>query len=183
MRATLLLVFFIPMRLFAQDTIKYSEFRFTLVDVAGRDLTSDQVMAVVRDVFYTDTTKEDLDYVFTKLEYSKKDECWILAQNDPMGYNYRIDIYRNSDSVNQKLIDLRKMTLVYPGFDAAFNSGCQYCVCNDIPFRSGEFGIDIPKHVESWLYIRKVDINIHNTPVEFRDISDIQNWNFRTGKK
>ncbi|MFI5172960.1 MAG: hypothetical protein ACHQFW_11245, partial [Chitinophagales bacterium] len=112
-------------------------------------------------------------------EYSIKDSCWVLSQNEPQGYIYTIEIYRKSDTVSQKLMDMRKMTLIYGGFDPATNTGCQYCICNNIPFSPGTFAIDIPKKMESWLYIRKVAINVKGIPREFRDITGIQNWLFR----
>jgi len=175
----LLILILLPLQIFAQDSTSYSEFRFTLTEANGRDITNDAVQAVITDVFINDTLNKDLDYVFTKLEYSVKDSCWILSQNEPHGYNYTIDIYRKSDTVNQKLLDLRKMTLIFNGYDPATKTGCQYCLCNDIPFTPGKFGIDIPRRVESWLYIRKVSINIKGIPTEFRDVSAIQNWFFR----
>ena len=69
------MLFFIPMLLQAQDTLPYSEFRFTIVEVNGNDLTDDKIEARIAEVFYTDTSKHDLDYVFTQLAYSKKDSC------------------------------------------------------------------------------------------------------------
>ncbi len=171
-----------PNFVFAQDSTNYSEFRFTIVDVSGHDLTNSELGAKINSVFFTDTTKKDLEYVFTKLDYSKKDSCWILSQNEPMGYNYKIDLFRIADTINEKLLDIRKMTLVYKGFDEKNNSGCQYCICNDIPYKPGEYSIDIPRKVESWLFIRSVHINVKNVPVEFRDISSIQNWFFRDDK-
>lgn len=179
MRYLIFLLLFIPAQIFAQDSTLYSEFRFTLVEVSGKDLTSKEVGVVVSEVFFTDSTQKDLDYVFTKLEYSKKDSCWILSQNEPLGYNYKIEVYRLSDTVNQRLMDLRKMTLIYNGYNAKNKSGCQFCICNEIPFSAGEYIIDIPRRMESWLYIRTVSINIKNIPVEFRDITGIQNWFFR----
>ncbi len=182
MRIFLIILFFIPLQIFAQDSISYSEFRFTIVDVNGKDLTDQVLEAKVNDVFISDTSKKDLDYVFTKLEYSKKDSCWILSQNEPHSYNYTIDVYRKSDTINQKLLDLRKMTIFYNGYDPESKIGCQYCICNNIPFSPGEFGIDIPKKMESWVYVRKLSINVKGNPTEFRDITGIQNWYFRKEK-
>ncbi len=180
MRYLIPILLAIPFKLLAQDSTTYSEFRFTIIDnISKKDLTSDVLGARISDVFFTDSTQKDLDYVFTKLEYSKKDSCWILSQTQPLGYNYKIEVYRLSDTVNQKLMDLRKMVLIYNGYNSKNNSGCKYCLCNDIPFTSGIYTIDIPRKVESWLYIRSVSINVKNIPVEFRDISGIQNWFFR----
>ena len=126
MRYLILLLLFIPYKIFAQDSTTYSEFRFTIIDnISKKDLTSDVLGARISDVFFTDSTQKDLDYVFTKLEYSKKDSCWILSQTQPLGYNYKIEIFRLSDTVNQKLLDLRKMVLIYNGFNIKNNSGCQ----------------------------------------------------------
>lgn len=182
MRYVILFLFFIPTLLKAQDSIAYSEFRFTIVDVTGKDLTSDKIEAKIGEVFLTDTSKHDMDYVFTQLEYSVKDSCWILRQNEPLGYSYKIEIYRKTDTVNPRLLELRKMTLIYNGYDPQNNSGCQYCICNDIPLEKGVFVIDVPRKVESWTYIRKFYINIKNVPTEFKDITTIQNWFFRKGK-
>ena len=182
MRNLLFVLFFIPMLLLAQDTLPYSEFRFTIVEVNGNDLTDDKIEARIAEVFYTDTSKHDLDYVFTQLAYSKKDSCWILKQNEPLGYNYKIEIFRKSDTVNPRLLELRKMTLIYNGYDPEKKSGCQYCICNDIPMEKGVFIIDVPRKLESWAYIQKVAINVKNVPTEFRDITAIQNWFFRKNK-
>lgn len=181
-RLSLILFFFIPILVYAQDTTAYSEFRFTIVDVSGADLTGDKLEAKVAEVFLTDTSKHDLDYVFTQLEYSKKDSCWILRQAEPQGYSYKIELYRKSDTVNQRLLELRKMTLIYPGYDPENKSGCQFCICNDIPYDKGVFYIDIPKKAESWFLIRKVTIYVKSVPTDFRDITTIQNWFFRNGK-
>jgi len=162
MRYVILFLFFIPTLLLAQDSIAYSEFRFTIVDVSGKDLTADKIEAKIGEVFLTDTSKHDMDYVFTQLEYSVKDSCWILRQNEPLGYSYKIEIYRKTDTVNPRLLELRKMTLIYNGYDPQNNSGCQYCICNDIPLEKGVFVIDVPRKVESWTYIRKFYINIKN---------------------
>jgi|GEM_PF-2486326 len=182
MRLSLIVLFFIPILVLAQDTIAYSEFRFTIVDVQGKDLTDDKLQARVAEVFLTDTSKRDLDYVFTQLEYSKKDSCWILRQTEPKGYSYKIELNRKSDTVNLRLLELRKMTIIYTGYDPENKIGCQYCICNDIPYEKGVFTIDMPRKMESWLYIRKVAINIKSIPTDFRDITAIQNWFFRNGK-
>ena len=179
MRQFLLSLIFIPTLLAAQDTTTYSEFRFTIIDVQGNDFTGNNLEVKIADVFLTDTSKQDLDYVFTQLEYSFRDSCWILRQIDPQGYNYKIEVFRKSDTVNPRLLELRKMTLIYAGYDPANKTGCQYCICNDIPMEKGVFVIDIPKKVESWMYIRKFSINIKSIPTEFRDITTIQNRFFR----
>lgn len=179
MRLLLIVFFFIPTLVNAQDTVAYSEFRFTVVDVHGNDLTDKQLQARVAEIYLIDTSRHDLDYVFTQLEYSKKDSCWILKQNEPKGYSYKIELNRKSDTVNLRLLELRKMTILYNGYDAQNKTGCQFCICNDIPYDKGVFTIDMPKKAESWVFIRKVAINIKSIPTDFRDITAIQNWYFR----
>ena len=51
MRNLLFVLFFIPMLLQAQDTLPYSEFRFTIVEVNGNDLTDDKIEARIAEVF------------------------------------------------------------------------------------------------------------------------------------
>ncbi len=182
MRTIGLIFFFIPFHLIAQDSTVYSQFRFTVIDMFGKQMTPEVITAKVDEVFYTDTSKQGLDYVFTKLDYSVKDSCWVLHQDDPFGYNYRIDIYRNSDTIDRAFLEKRKMTIIYKGYDPDDKSGCLNCICNDIPFAAGAFTIDIPKRIESWMYIRSLEINVKNKPVEFKDISPIQNWMFREVK-
>lgn len=174
-----------PVSAFAQhpmDTIGYSEFRFTVVDVQGKELTPEKITARIGDIFLTDSTQTDMLYAVAKLEYSVKDSCWILSQYDPMGYNYEIEIFRNSDTVNLRLLELRKMTISYYGYNQATGEGCKFCICNDIPMQKGSYMIDMPRKPESWGYLRRLYINVRNFPTEFRDISQIQNWVFRTGK-
>lgn len=165
----------------AQDTIGYSEFRFTVIDVQGNELANDKITARIGDIFLRDTTQTD-NYAAARIEYSLKDSCWILSQYAPMGYNYEIEIFRNSDTVNQRLLELRKMTLIYPGYNEVDLSGCRYCLCYDIPMQKGVYTLDVPHKPESWKYLRQVYINVRNLPTEFRDISAMQNWMFRSGK-
>lgn len=164
------------------DTIQYSEFRFNIIDVKNNELTPEVISARIGDIFLTDTTKAAMLYAVAKVEYSVKDSCWILSQYDPMGYLYEIEIFRNSDTVNQRLLELRKMTLVYHGYNMDTGEGCRYCLCNDIPMQKGVYTIDIPRKPESWAFIRRFYINVRNIPTEFRDITAIQNWIFQTGK-
>ncbi|MEZ5014672.1 MAG: hypothetical protein R2794_10315 [Chitinophagales bacterium] len=181
MRTHIILLLLLPCFVQAQDTTAYCEFRFTLVDVQGRDLTSETLIANVTDVYVSDSITDDEFYAFSKIDYSFKDSCWILRMYDPMGYDYRIELFRKTDTVNPKLLELRKMVILYTGYDIRNNSGCKYCICNDIPFRKGEYAIDLPKKIESWSYLRSVDINIKNKPQHFYDVSKMQNWIFRNG--
>jgi hypothetical protein len=178
---SLFLLFLFPTILFAQDTIGYSEFRFTVIDVQGKELANDKITARVGDIFLRDTTQTD-NYAVAKVEYSLKDSCWILSQYAPLGYNYEIEIFRNSDTVNQRLLELRKMTIIYPGYNEQDKTGCQFCMCTDIPMQKGVYTIDIPHKPESWKYLKQVYINVRNLPTEFRDISAMQNWMFRTNR-
>ncbi len=164
------------------DTIEYSEFRFTLLDVQKKELTPATITVRVGDIFLTDSSNGSMQYVTAKVEYSEKDSCWILSQYDPLGYQYELEIFRNSDTVNLRLLELRKMTLLWPGYNMLSQEGCQYCVCYNIPFQKGVFTIDVPKRPESWAFIRKIYINIRSLPIEFRDISAIQNWMINSGK-
>lgn len=164
------------------DTIGYSEFRFTVLDVQNKQFTPEKITARISNILQTDTTRADDAYAVAKVEYSIKDSCWILSQYDPMGYTYVIEVFRNSDTVNLRLLELRKMTIEYHGYDQLTNSGCQFCICNNIPMQKGIYAIDIPKKPESWAFIKKSYYNIRSNPTEFRDITGIQNWVFRTGK-
>lgn len=164
------------------DTIGYSEFRFTLLDVQKKELTPATITVRIGDIFLTDSANGSMQYVVAKVEYSVKDSCWILSQYDPLGYQYELEIFRNSDTVNQRLLELRKMTIIWPGYHMETEEGCRYCICNDIPFQKGIYTIDVPKRPESWAFIRKLYINIRSLPIEFRDISSIQNWMINQGK-
>ncbi|HNE44981.1 MAG TPA: hypothetical protein PLM27_02320 [Chitinophagales bacterium] len=175
------LLLFLPILLCAQDTIGYSEFRFTVIDVQGNELASDKITAQIGDIFLRDTTQAD-NYAAARVEYSLRDSCWILSQYAPRGYNYEIEIFRNSDTVNLRLLELRKMTLIYPGYNEIDQTGCQFCLCYDIPIQKGVYMLDVPQRRESWKYLRQVYINVRNLPTEFRDISAMQNWMFRSGK-
>lgn len=179
----LVVIFNLAPHLYAQnDTIQYSEFRFNIIDVHKNVLTPEVLSARIGDIFLTDTTKADMLYAVAKVEYSVKDSCWILSQYDPMGYLYEIELYRNSDTVNQRLLELRKMTLLYHGYNMETGEGCRFCLCNDIPMQKGVYTFDIPRKPESWAFIRRLYINVRNLPTEFRDITGIQNWIFQTGK-
>ncbi len=164
------------------DTIAYSEFRFTLLDVQKKELTPSTITVRIGDIFLTDSSNGSMQYVTAKVEYSEKDSCWILSQYDPLGYQYELEVFRNSDTVNLRLLELRKMTILWPGYHMVTQEGCQYCICNDIPFQKGVYTIDVPKRPESWAFIRKLYINIRSLPIEFRDISAIQNWMLNSGK-
>lgn len=164
------------------DTIQYSEFRFTVLDIHKKELTPEVISARIGDIFLTDSSNGSMQYAVAKIEYSIKDSCWILSQYDPLGYNYEIEIFRNSDTVNQRLLELRKMTINYTGYNMLTGEGCKFCICNDIPLQKGIFTIDVPKRAESWAFIRKFYVNVRNVPTEFRDISAIQNWMISLGK-
>ncbi|MFI5172936.1 MAG: hypothetical protein ACHQFW_11125, partial [Chitinophagales bacterium] len=72
MQRLLLIILLIPIHLFAQDSLAYSEFRFTLLETNGKDLAGDVLEATVAKISVSDTSNKELDYVFTKLEYSIK---------------------------------------------------------------------------------------------------------------
>lgn len=178
----LLLILSFPVFVFAQDSLSTSQFRFTITDASGKDLTDANAFVRLADIALTDTTEELPDFVVTKLDYSKRDSCWILRQEDPIGYRYTIEVNRITDTTSPRLTELRKMVIIYQGFNMDDRSGCQYCICNDIPYHAGEYMIDMPQKPESWNYIRKVDQHVKSIPVVFYDISDIQNWIFRNKK-
>jgi len=166
----------------ADDSIGYSEFRFSLLDVQKNVLMPEVVTVSIAEIYHTDTSRSADNYAVAKIEFNRKDSCWVLKQYDPIGYKYALDIYRNSDTVNQRLLELRKMTLLYHGYDQMEKTGCQFCICRNIPFQKGIYAVDIPRQQSSWLFLKRVYFSIRNVPTEFRDVTDIQNWMVQSRK-